>query len=179
LILLTWGASTPEEVFSNALRQQVLPANGVSELPKLNPTFKGKDVDYIAEAIEHKEIGDAGEELVIQYEKQALAAAGQADRAAQVSMVKDGQGYDIISFNADGGVKYIEVKTTTAGPLSAFRFTINEYLFAERNPVQYCIYRLYHFNEDNNTADFYILTEPLKHLLLQTTDFKAYYTEVV
>lgn len=175
LIMLAWGATTPEQVFNNALRKQAPPTIGLSQLPALNPTFEGKDTDYTAEAIEHKETGDAGEELVKQYEKQALIAAGRPDLAAQVEIVKDGTGYDIRSFTAEGAYRYIEVKTTIAAAVTPFYYTINEYLFAERHLGQYLIYRLYHFDDETNTADFYVLDTPLQRLLLQPIVYKAYF----
>jgi hypothetical protein len=175
LIRLAWGEAKPEQVFNNALRKQTPPTNGLNQLPPLNPTFEGKDTDYTAEAIEHKETGDAGEELVKQHEKQTLIAAGRPDLATQVEIVKDGMGYDIRSFTAEGAYKYIEVKTTVAGAVTPFYYTINEYLFAERHSDQYLIYRLYNFDDESNTADFYILDTPLQQLLFQPTVYKAYF----
>lgn len=177
LIRLAWGDANPAEVFNNVLRKQVPPASGVPELPPLNPSFQGKDIDYIAEGIANKEIGDAGEELVKQHEKQMLIAAGRSDLAEKVRIAKPGEGFDVLSFGLDGSFRYIEVKTTSAGPLSPFYYTINEWLFADRHPFDYCIYRLYNFDEDTNTADFYVLIEPLKRLLLQPTVYKAYFSK--
>jgi hypothetical protein len=175
LMQLAWGYTTPEEVFNNALRKQFPPSGGITELPKLDPSFSGNETDYVKEAIEQKEIGDAGEELVKQFEKQALTSAGREDLAGQVRIVEDGEGYDVLSFTAEGAIKYIEVKTTVSSALSPFYYTINEYLFAEKHPDQYSIYRLYNFDDETNTADFYVLHRPLEKILLQPISFKAYY----
>jgi len=175
LILLAWGKSSPELVFNNMLRKKNPPAAGVSVLPVLNPSFKGVETDYVQQTIEHKEIGDAGEELVKQYEKDRLNAANLPLLADKVESVLDGKGYDLISFNIDGSPIYIEVKTTVGGELMPFNYTINEYLFAENYPNNYCIYRLYNFDDDTNTADFYIINEPFEQLLFQPIVYKAYY----
>ncbi|MDT3401248.1 DUF3883 domain-containing protein [Mucilaginibacter terrae] len=177
LIRLAWGETTPEEVFSNSLRKQAPPAKGIPSLPVVNPSFNARDTDYIAEAIEHKEIGDAGEELVKQYEKQRLTAAGRADLAEQVNIVPDGLGYDVRSFDTQGNYLYIEVKTTSSVALTPFYYTINEYIFGERHPGSYFIYRLYNFDDESNTADFYILADPLSKLLLQPIVYKVYYSK--
>ncbi|MCC8423584.1 DUF3883 domain-containing protein [Mucilaginibacter sp. UR6-11] len=177
LIRLAWGATTPEEVFSNVLRKQSPPTKGITQLPPVNPSFQANDTDYVAEAAEHKETGDAGEELVKQYEKQKLLAAGRPDLAEQVAIVPNGLGYDVRSFDADGNYLCIEVKTTSAGALTPFYYTINEYIFAERHAGSYFIYRLYNFDDESNTADFYVLAEPLKELLLQPIVYKAYHAK--
>lgn len=54
LIRLAWGDSSLEQVFSNFLRPQTAPTNGLSVLPELNPSFKGIGKDFIHESIEKK-----------------------------------------------------------------------------------------------------------------------------
>ena len=88
LIELAWGKTKPEEVFSNFLRPQTIPQNGISTLPNLNPSFQGVNKDFTQESIDKKEIGDAGEELVKQYEINRLKNIGFDDLAEQVDIVK-------------------------------------------------------------------------------------------
>lgn len=174
LISLAWGKTQPEQVFNNALRKRETPLDGFGSLPSLSPSFTGTETDYIKEGIENKEVGDAGEELVKQYEKKFLIAAGRQDLASKVDFVKDGEGYDILSYSPEGVPKHIEVKTTSGGALNPFYYTLNEYLYAEKNPDSYTIYRLYNFDGETNTADFYILDKPLIKLLFQPVVYKAY-----
>ena len=173
LIKLAWGNSQPEEVFSNFLRPQEPPRNGRSALPEYNPSFSGVEKDYIQESIDKKEIGDAGEALVKQYEIQRLINIGHTDLADQVEIVKDGKGYDILSYDEKRKPKYIEVKTTTRSSLTPFEYTINEKAFAEQNNESYLIYRLYNYDEETNTADFFVINA-LEELLLRPTTYKVY-----
>nr|WP_315224517.1 DUF3883 domain-containing protein [uncultured Flavobacterium sp.] len=174
LIKLAWGDSIPQEVFSNFLRPQTVPQNGVTVLPNLNPSFQGIEKDFIQESIDKKEIGDAGEELVKQYEINRLKNIGYDDLSVSVKIVKDGMGYDILSFDENRKPKYIEVKTTSGKSLTPFYYSINEKLFAEQNKEQYFIYRLYNYDEESNTADFYIIKNVNENLLMQPIEFKVY-----
>ncbi|MEX2484560.1 MAG: DUF3883 domain-containing protein [Brumimicrobium sp.] len=173
LIKLAWGDSQPEEVFSNFLRPQEPPKNGHPALPEYNSNFTGVDKDFIQESIDKKEIGDAGEALVKQYEVQRLKNIGHTDLADIVEIVKDGKGYDVLSFNEKRKPKYIEVKTTTGNSLTPFDYTINEKAFAEQNSESYLIYRLYNYDEETNTADFFVINA-LEELLLRPTTYKVY-----
>lgn len=174
LIDLAWGGKKVEEVFKDFLRKQTPELKRYTQLPTLNPSFKGYENDHIADAIEKKEIGDAGEELVINYEKIRLRALGKNDLADDVNGAKDGEGYDIRSFNEDGKPLYIEVKTTRGSQDTPFDLSLNEYLFAERHKTDYIIYRLYNYDEELNSADFYSISEPLNNLLFQPTGYKVY-----
>ncbi len=174
LIQLAWGDDSPEEVFTSFLRPQNPPENGIDVLPELNPNFAGVDKDFTKEAIENKEIGDAGEELVLQYEINRIKNGKHPDLAEEVKIEKDGKGYDILSFDENRNPKYIEVKTTRGKNLTPFYFSINEKLFAEKNPNKYFIYRLYNFDEESNTADFYEIQNINESLLMQPIAFKVY-----
>ena len=177
LIELAWGDKQPELIFTNTLRKQARPPDGLSELPAMNPSFTGTDKDFIQDAVEKKEIGDAGEELVIQYEKNFLASLGFHAFADKVCKQKDGKGYDVLSYNSKGEEKYIEVKTTRGNALTPFDYTINEYLFASKHEGNYFIYRLYNYDEESNTADFFIIEDPVNGLLFQPILFKSYYKQ--
>lgn len=174
LIEMAWNGKEPDAAFQNALRKQPFPAEGFTSLPTLNPTFTAVDKDFIQEAIENKEIGDAGEELVKSYEKYYLNSLGLHSFADEVDIVKPGLGYDVFSRFPDGKPKFIEVKTTLGKANAPFGYTINEYLFAERNTDSYFVYRLYNFDEDNNTADFFIISDALENILLQPVSYMAY-----
>lgn len=174
LINLAWGKSEPEVVFSNFLRSQEPPKNGHLVLPELKPSFIGVDKDFLQESIDNKEVGDAGEELVKQYEISRLKNIGHSDLAGQVEIVKDGRGYDVLSFDEKRNPKYIEVKTTAGNSLSPFYYSINEKLFAEQNVDKYFIYRLYNYDEENNSADFFVIKSLDDDTLMRPINFKVY-----
>lgn len=99
--------------------------------------LKGTHIDHIQEAKSNKEIGDAGEEFVYQYEraevkKYKLGEDKQVRRVAKLD--GDGLGYDILSYDIYGNEKYIEVKTTS-GPEDGHIFiTANELVQSEKFP---------------------------------------------
>lgn len=175
LIKLVWGNEDAKELFVNCLKKGKPNINKYSSLPILKPSFKGVTKDFISEAIEKKEIGDAGEELVLQYEKNKLKALGKNHLAEKVEKVLDGKGYDILSYDINEKEIYIEVKTTTSNENKSFDISINEYLFAEQNINNYFIYRLYNYDDETNNAEFFIIENPIEKLLFQPTGFKAYH----
>jgi len=174
LIKLAWGDESPEEIFSNGLRKKSFPDSGLEFLPEVIPSFNPVEKDYIKEASEQIELGIAGEELVIQYEKRWLENRGLIDLAEKVKKVKDGLGYDILSFSDDGKPKYIEVKTTNDSVQTPFYYSDNERLFGVIHVSNYLIYRLYNYDDLSNTADFFIIEEVPSKLLLQPINFKVY-----
>ena len=89
-----------------------------------------------------QEIGELGEKFVIEYEKRRLKREGREDlseKVKQVSLVNVGAGYDILSFDKEGTVRFVEVKTTT-GDGSQFQLTANEYKVAKLKQKSYWIY---------------------------------------
>lgn len=174
LIELVWGDTKIEDVFTDHLTKRARPNSTLNELPKLNPTFKGVDIDFIQRNIEDKELGDLGEELVRLYEISILEKKGLMELSKKVCIVQDGKGYDVLSFFDNGTEKYIEVKTTCRGEKTPFNISINEKLFAEKNHDNYVIYRLYNYDEEKNTSDFFEISNIEEELLLQPTEFRAY-----
>ncbi len=123
-------------------------------------------------------MGGADEKLVRQYEIQLLRKIGHVDLADQVVVVKDGQGYDVLSYDEKRNPKYIEVKATTGSSLTPFDYTINEKVFADQNDGFYKIYRLYNYDEATNSADFYVI-DSLEQLLMRPTTYKVYLKKVI
>lgn len=148
--------------------------DGYTMLPEANKSFKGIDVDFEGKAKEHKDLGDAGEALVKQHEILFLRNRGWPEKAALVKIVRDGEGYDVFSFNEAGNEKYIEVKTTTGNEYSPFYMSHNELLFMQRNEGQYCIYRVYNYNSEDNFGEFFELKGDVKrHLLMKPIQFQV------
>jgi hypothetical protein len=60
------------------------------------------------------------------------------------------------SYDLDGEVKYIEVKTTKGNNKTSFFMSINEVQFSKSHISNYYIYRLYNFDENNNSGKMYM-----------------------
>lgn len=96
-----------------------------------------------------RDLGRAGEQFVLDVEKQWLRANGKADLAASVAWISDeqgdGAGYDIASFELDGSRRLIEVKTTKGPATMPFLVSANEVEFSRTNPDEFWLYRVYNF----------------------------------
>ena len=74
-----------------------------------------------------KEIGDIGENIVFKSEKKRLIKADKKKLSQKVeNKAKYNLGYDILSFDANGEEKYIEVKSTVLSKNSSFHITKRE-----------------------------------------------------
>jgi hypothetical protein len=174
IIESVWKNQVPTDILRDKLILRNKPLNGIDKLPEINPSFKGIERDYLAEHEERIMIGTSGEELVIAHERKVLNQLGKPEIAEKVEKVKDGCGYDILSFDEDGNEKYIEVKTTRRGIETPFELSLNEWIFMKKYPNGYLIYRLFNYNQVGNVSEFYILDNPKDQLLFQATSFKAY-----
>ena len=57
-----------------------------------------------------------------------------------------------------------------------FDISINEVLFSNENPENYILYRLFNFDEEMNSAEYYELKGPIsRQFSLEPTGFKAYF----
>lgn len=91
-----------------------------------------------------KEVGDLGELIVLEHEKNNLRNAGRADLAdavEYVAQVNAAAGYDIRSFSVIGDEKLVEVKTTV-GSSASFEITANEWAMAKKRRSEYWVYRV-------------------------------------
>ncbi|MEO8712930.1 MAG: DUF3883 domain-containing protein, partial [Parafilimonas sp.] len=121
-----------------------------------------------------KDLGDKGEALVKQREIAFLQEKNLHDIAALVEIVQDGKGYDVLSFDEDGNEKYIEVKTTTGNEYAPFYLSKNEVDFMRLHTNQYCIYRVYHYDEGNNFGEFFELIGDIEsQLLMKPIQYKV------
>jgi hypothetical protein len=96
---------------------------------------------------ENRRRGAQGEELVLEFERDCLRQHRRPDLANRVRWTArddgDGLGYDILSFDAQGQQRYIEVKTTALGEQTPFYITSAELDFARRHADRYALYRVY------------------------------------
>jgi hypothetical protein len=91
-----------------------------------------------------RDVGDAGENFVYQFERNRLRRAGRADLAARIDWISQrvvGRGYDIRSFESDGSPRTIDVKATI-GTGATFFMSRNEWRVASRTRGSYWIYRI-------------------------------------
>jgi uncharacterized protein DUF3883 len=103
------------------------------------------EIDFEKQNRRNKRIGDQGEDVVFWTERRWLETNGRHDLAQNVESVcrKDpGAGYDIKSFELDGTLKYIEVKSTTSKPPTQnggvrFYISAGEFEQAQKLPNYY------------------------------------------
>ena len=123
---------------------------------RIIPKVDWDEVDTI-----RKLIGDAGEDFVVQREKDKVKNIDKdaVDRVIRVSQKQEGDGYDILSLDKYGKTIYIEVKTTTKGADTAFYITENERLFLEEHKDidDAFIYRVYNFDIDTRFGQVKII----------------------
>lgn len=146
---------------SGGLTQSSKPSPKAGRTGTDKQTFRArKEADYAARDERNRKLGLMGELLVLEYERKRLSYEGLEHLAQEVvhtSVVEgDGAGYDIRSFNSEGQVVFIEVKTTRGGADTDFFMSINEVRFAEQHADTYYLYRVYNFNMETNSAEFYI-----------------------
>ena len=112
---------------------------------------KGIKRDYLDREARNRSLGKAGEEFVVEYERQRLYEAGKKRLAEQVDHVAvskgDGLGYDVLSFDTSGRELFIEVKTTAFGKDTPFFISKNEVEFSKAFPSDFHLYRLFEFRK--------------------------------
>jgi hypothetical protein len=120
-------------------------------------------VNYLECDARNAALGLAGEEFVLRIEHQRLWKAGAgslADRVEHVAKSKgDGLGYDIVSYEADGRERLIEVKTTSFGALTPFYASRREVAVSAERAEQYKLYRLFKFR---TSPKVFVLDGPLE-----------------
>jgi len=116
------------------------------------PPRKSIPRNYLKAEADNRSLGLAGEEFVLRYEHERLWRVGQkslAERVEHVAVTQgDGLGYDILSFEATGRERLIEVKTTRFGEYTSFFASRNEVDVSEDRQTQFQLYRLYNFRQD-------------------------------
>ena len=118
-----------------------------------------KKTDYIKKAKADMEVGQLGEMLALEYEKERLIKEGYPDLAAKVrrvSIVSDAYGYDIESYELIGlkmEKVYLEVKTTTNKLDVDFPVSRNEVEESNKKKGRFCIFRIY--DAKSVTPSFY------------------------
>lgn len=168
-------ADIPESIDFNKLPTQA-PARQ-HRVEEVRPAYARRAVkrDYFERESRNRSLGKAGELFIVQYEQWRLERLGVGQLANQVEHVAetqgDGLGYDVLSFEADGRARYIEVKTTAHDPLTPFFVSSNEVAFAREQASLFHLYRLYHFR---TVPRFFELQGAIEqHCHLDPSTFKA------
>jgi hypothetical protein len=111
----------------------------------------GSRRDYIERETRNASLGLAGERFILQYEQWRLISLGKEKLAAKIEHASvtqgDGLGFDILSFDAKGRERLIEVKTTTFGKETPFFITSNEVARSKADADIFHVYRLFDFRK--------------------------------
>ena len=110
----------------------------------------GRKVNFLAREAANTLLGRAGEQFVLNFERAKLIASGKESLAASVQHVastNDTAGFDILSFEADGQDRLIEVKTTQFGVFTPFYVSRNELGVSTARECSYHLYRVFGFRK--------------------------------
>lgn len=150
----------------NPISHVVIQPAEVTKIREKTRRFTARKIDWEKARDRNNEIGDQGEEFVLEYEIDRLIEALAIDRTLAIQNVQhlsrlqgDGLGYDISSINDDGSPRYIEVKTTSGDFNQPFYMSKNERHFFEEYEDYAFIYRVYNFNRETRRGDVRIITQ--------------------
>ena len=139
------------------------------------PSRTSGTVDYLRREARNRSLGDAGEVLVIDYERLRLERAGKDHLARNIEQVSktvgDRAGYDIRSYHADGRDRFIEVKTTRYGRYTPFYISDGEVRFSKAHAESYHLYRVFGFRKSPQL--FTLPGEVGQHVRLKATTYRA------
>lgn len=145
------GTAKPEVIPSQILKFGPQPALR-NEPPPIDPAFSkaiAQRYDVAGREARNRELGRAGELLVLAHEQHSLRTAGRDDLADKVRWTSvqdgDGAGYDIASFEADGRERVIEVKTTNGWDRTPFHISRNEIAVAQSRSDEWHLMRVWNF----------------------------------
>ena len=117
-----------------------------------SPTARLSRFDFVARDAANRNLGQRGEEFVLEFERKRLHDGGRRDLVERIEWTArvrgDGAGYDVESFNADGSERLIEVKTTGLGKYFPFNVTVNEVRCSEAKPNEFHLYRVFNFGPE-------------------------------
>ncbi|MEK7592125.1 MAG: DUF3883 domain-containing protein [Patescibacteria group bacterium] len=183
---MEWFADSVEdkvfETKTTALVQD--DSNFPNQWKKIKEMLERKDAGLRGAAL--KEIGDEGEQIVLEYEREEISKT-RPDLVRMVKLVSAtaALGYDVISMYTEDGrrKKYIEVKTTKknyeTGFLIPFTISINEWSVAQQLAEDYYIYRVIITKE--GISIFTIQNPPQRNkegnLVVEPIGYKIVYTE--
>lgn len=150
----------------NPISQVVIQSTEVKTIKEKTRSFIARKIDWEKARDRNNEIGDQGEEFVLEFEIDRLIEMLSIDRTTAIKNVQhlsrlqgDGLGYDIFSINDDGLPRYIEVKTTSGDFNQPFYMSKNERHFFDVYEASAFIYRVYNFNRETRRGDVKIISQ--------------------
>lgn len=166
----------------NPISNKVIQPDEVTTIKEKTRRFIGRKVDWEKVRDRNNEIGDQGEEFVLEFEIDRLIETLSIERAKAMQNVQhlsrlqgDGLGYDISSINDDGSPRYIEVKTTSGDFNQPFFMSENERRFFEEYGDSAFIYRVYNFDKEARHGSVKIISssELFSDFTFDTTTWKV------
>lgn len=141
-----------EDVESKPLKKKLIKEDydfvGNSKVER-TVTRKGP-VDFESLQKKRTAVGYSGEMLVLEYETELLRKNGSKLRPYHIALTDPSAGYDIISYDESGNIKYIEVKTRKAKNTSKLDFFITANEKEKFETLEgYVIYFVSDLNSDN------------------------------
>lgn len=107
--------------------------------------------DPVERDFRNRALGKAGEEFVLDLERKSLSQRDRDDLANKVRWVSqedgDGAGFDILSFDAAGNERLIEVKTTNGAAKTPFFLSRNEREVSDARRDTWHLYRVHLFSQ--------------------------------
>ena len=139
------------------------------------PTRVPQKFDPAARDAHNRKLGELGEEQIWMSERVHLTNIGRKDLARKVKWISkevgDGLGYDVLSFNASGDKRLLEVKTTSGDQHTPFYLTRNELELSVERPNEFRLMRVYDFAQ---SPKVFKLVPPLeKAVTLQAKHYLA------
>jgi hypothetical protein len=143
-----------------------------------HPLFKPIKINFLEREQNNMALGEKGERLIIEYEKWRLIQEGKDSLADKIEWVSkeqgDGTGFDILSKNANGTDRYIEVKTTKLSKETPIYLTSNELSFAAYREKDFFLYRVFNFN---SSPKFFLRNGRYESFsILKPETYKAYFS---
>ncbi len=121
----------------------------ISAIPENTPLFRPIKINYLEKEQNNRSLGESGERLIIDYERWRLIQSGKDSLADKIEWISkeqgDGAGFDILSKNANGTDRFIEVKTTKLSKETPIYVTANELSFANTKGRDFFLYRVFNF----------------------------------
>jgi len=122
--------------------------------------------DPVERDLRNRSLGRAGEEFVLEIERNKLEKLQRPDLSKKIRWVSseegDGAGYDILSFEPDGRERLIEVKTTNGAARTPFFLSENECQRAVASSESWRLYRVHSFAQNPR---IFLITPPLNKML--------------
>nr|WP_165983315.1 DUF3883 domain-containing protein [Macrococcus goetzii] len=162
------------EIYNPNVNIEVFEINTSNRSKKKLNIKKSIKADYLENQKKNTDIGNKGEQIVLDYEVKRLAKYKDLKKKIKrVSLENDALGYDIESFEASGEKRFIEVKTTVSRAAGIGSFYISRNEIEKSKLENFWIYYVTEINSD--TPKLYKIKGPIdeKSFLIEPLSFKV------